>query len=231
LSFSGSLATAAVHFITQTLTATLSFTGSQTRSVVRTLTAVLSFTGSLARRAGHVIIASLSFTGVDTELIRNKQNANLTFTGTQTRWIVKGAMAATLSFTGSLASATFHFFTKALTATLSFTGNMTAFRLIVRILTATVGFTTTYVKKAKPVLSSTLSFTGNTLNRIAHKFTAVLSLTGLMTMIPHVISALSNLRIRIFGRETDETIAGMEGVTIASGKRPSGIADGEEPGT
>jgi hypothetical protein len=49
VSFTGAIATAAVHSFTQALTASLSFTGAQSRRVGKGIAATVSFTGAQAK--------------------------------------------------------------------------------------------------------------------------------------------------------------------------------------
>ena len=222
IGFTTSFTTAVVHFFTQSLSATLSFTGNQTKKTLKLLSATISFTGSLSRRVGHALSAMLAFSGAAARSVHSGLSASVGFVGALNRRITKSLPNATLSFTVSFVGSAAHFFTQALSATLSFTGNLTSRRIIVRLLTATVSFATLSSKKTKHVLSSTISFIGSMNNRIPVVFSAVLSFTANLGIIPHIISGLSNLRIRVFGRETNENISGIE---------DEGPISGEEPGT
>src|SRR5882757_6970808 len=226
ISFTGNMTSAAVHHYTQALNATTGFTTSFTTAVVhfftQLLSATISFTGSLSRRVGHALSAMLAFSGAAARSVHSGLSASVGFVGALNRRITKSLPNATLSFTVSFVGSAAHFFTQALSATLSFTGNLTSRRIIVRLLTATVSFATLSSKKTKHVLSSTISFIGSMNNRIPVVFSAVLSFTANLGIIPHIISGLSNLRIRVFGRETNENISGIE---------DEGPISGEEPGT
>lgn len=83
LSFTGSLATLAVHVFTQAFNATLSFTGSLAthRTIVKAFSATLSFTSSQTKRTAKVLAAGLSFTGSQTKRIAKTISAALGLTG------------------------------------------------------------------------------------------------------------------------------------------------------
>ena len=140
LSFVGTLAF--VNVFKKALTATLSFTGAQTRVITKAITGGLSFTGAQTRKTiikltgatlgfsgivvsrivlNKALTAVLSFSGASTNRTNKVFTAGLTLTGSITRTIRK-KIAGTLSFTGI----TGRLIPKLLTASLSFTGGITS---------------------------------------------------------------------------------------------------------
>lgn len=180
LSFTGSVATLAVHVFSQAFNATLSFTSSQTRSVRKGLSATLSFTGSLPRQTAKGISAALSFTSSQTRRTSTNLAGALSFTSTQTRRTAKNLGTATLSFTGSLATLAVHVFTQAFNATLSFTGSLTTHRIVTKAFSATLSFTGSQTKRTAKGLVAGLSFTGSQTKRIAKTISAALGFTALL---------------------------------------------------
>jgi hypothetical protein len=231
LSFTGSLTASAVHFFTQALSATVGFTGSLARRAARTLTtAVVGFTGALPRRVGSTQNATVGFVTTQPRRVVSTQSAVVGFTGTTTRRLAKIlAVAAGLTFTGALTQ--LRVLTKALAATISFTGSLTQARGYSRALAATVGFTATFARQTRKVNAAALSFTGTQVRRVRTSLSAALAFTTSFTIAPSLLSALSNLRVRIFGREPGGVV-GREPPSRVSYKRGDGEQlSGREDGT
>ena len=188
LSFTGSLATAVVHFFTQSLNATLSFSSSQIRSVGKRLSGSLSFTSSQTRQISKTISAGLSFASSQTRRISTNLASAVSFTSSQTRRTVKSLGSATLSFTGSLTTQAVHFFTQALNASLSFTGSLTTHRTVFKTLTASLSFTTSMTRQTGKALIAGLAFTGTQTKRIAKTISAAVGLTGLLQRLSSAIA-------------------------------------------
>jgi len=200
VSFAGSLATLAVHLYTQALNATLSFTSaqtirtgkaisatisftsSQTRSLRKTISATVSFTSSLTRNIrSSLAVATISFTGSLTRRTRKALAATVSFTGSMTSQAVHvftQAFNATVGFTGGLTTLAVHHFTQALNATLSFTGSLTARRTVVKLVTATVGFTSSQARRTGKQFTAAASFTSTIARRIAARIVASLPFTA-----------------------------------------------------
>lgn len=226
ISFTGSLASQAVHFFTQALSATLSFTSVQPRSVSRTQAASVSFAGAQTRRTTAVRTASIGFTAADAFRTSRVVVATLSFTSAQTRRVAH-ALAGTLSFTGSLATQVAHFFTQALSATLSFTGVETAQHIFTKSLAATLSFVGATSRRTNALRTATVGFTGAQARRIGTLLAATLRFAPVFTIVPNLLSALSNLRVRIFGREP-RNAEGREPGSHFAGQEPGG-ASGREP--
>ena len=200
VSFTGSLATLAVHLYTQALnailsftsaqtirtgkaiSATISFTSSQTRSLRKTISATVSFTSSLTRNIrSSLAVATISFTGSLTRRTRKALAATVSFTGSMTSQAVHvftQAFNATVGFTGGLTTLAVHHFTQALNATLSFTGSLTARRTVVKLVTATVGFTSSQARRTGKQFTAAASFTSTIARRIAARIVASLPFTA-----------------------------------------------------
>jgi hypothetical protein len=174
LSFTSSLVTG--RFITKLLTATLSFTSSQTHSIGKVLTGGLSFTSSQSRATGKLLAATLSFTSAQPRSVASHLAGVLSFTSSQTRATSKLLATASLSFTGSLAP---HIvLNKLFTATLSFTGSLTPHIVLNKLFTATLSFTSSQSRNISKLVPAALSFTSSQSRRISKTLAAGLSFTS-----------------------------------------------------
>jgi hypothetical protein len=224
VSFTGSLTTSAVHFFTQTLTASLSFASTLRRAIFDTQSASVAFTGALPRRVGTTRTAMLSFTGAQTRRVLSLQTATLSFTSSLVRRIAR-TLTAVLSSTGLITTAAVHFFTKVLPATMGFTGALSTRRIFGRVLTASLGMTSSLARRAGKLHTAIISFTGTQTHRINTQLSGSLSFVGFWSRVPTLLSALSNLREFVFGREPDNTVSGV------SYRRNDGLISGREDGT
>jgi hypothetical protein len=227
--FTGAVTTQAVHFFTKALTATLSFTGMQTRVTSKGVAATVSFTDALVRLTSRVHAATISFTGVQTRRVANLGTATLSTTGALTRRTSKG-LAATVGASGALTTQVAHFFTKALSASVGFTGSLTTARIVIKLFTATVGMTGSLRRSTGRLLTATLSLTGAQSRAVKTRLAATLSFVAVWTRVPTLLSALSDLRDRIFGRESGGA-SGRRGPSGVSSERNDGPIDGREDGT
>lgn len=176
VSFTGSVATLAVHVFTQALTATLAFTGSLPRRMSAVKTATVAFTATQARSVAKGVASALSFAGSLPRRITSSQTATASFTATTTRRTAR-SLTATLSFTGSLATLAVHFFTQALSATVGFSG--TVARRTGRSVSAAVGFTAgALTRRIGSSQSATVGFVGGMRRAIGHRFTAAVGFVG-----------------------------------------------------
>jgi hypothetical protein len=158
--------------------AALSFTGSLPRAITKKLTAAsLGFVGSLPRAIGtRLVAASVGFTGSLRRSIGTRLTSALSFTGSLPR-AMGTHLAAGLSFTGALRRS----IAKALTgAVLSFTGNLLAGRQFHTTLTAGLSFVGTLPRQTGKSLAAALSFVGGLSQRLnLHvTLTAALSFAG-----------------------------------------------------
>lgn len=173
VSFAGSFSAKIV--LTRTLTAAVSFVGSQTRQTNKSLTGALSFAGAFTKQTAYHLTAAVSFVGSLVKKTSHTFTAALSFVGSQTATIViKRTLTASVSFSGNLTTAVVHFFTKSLTGALSFTGAIT--------------------KQTGKSLSGALSFSGSIPSRrIGHLLTGSLSFSGSLArrIGTHLASALS----------------------------------------
>lgn len=230
VSFAGTMTSAAVHHFTQTLSATVGFTGSLTTAAVhrflQTFTATLGFTGSQIRLLNRAFSGNVGFTGSQTRSTRRTNTASLVMTGsTNTR--VSSHLSAAITFTGSVTRRS----ARVLIAAVSFIGSVVAGRTFGRVFTATVGFTVASFRRTQPRLAATLSSTGNLARTIRTRIPAALGFTVLHAIVPHLISALNNLRIRMSGRENSNHLHGTEDPRTLAGRRSSTVAAGTEPDT
>lgn len=247
LSFTGVLTSQAVHFFTQALSATLSFTGARLSLVRTTLAATVGLTGALTRRTARAVLATVGFTGAQSRRVGAHSAANVGFSGSTTQRTSR-ALAATVGFAGALATLAAHLFTKTLTAVVGLAGALITQRLFTRLLTATMSFTASVARGAGKLHTASLSLVGTQSRRIASRLAATLSLTALWTRVPNVLSALSDLRTRVFGRVGRSFAAGRRGLDRALGResrnasgrrgvdsvsfeRNDGPISGEEDGT
>jgi hypothetical protein len=228
--FTGSLSTAAVHFFTQLLSATLSFTSSQSRRTAHGMAGAVGFTGADTVRTSRALAGSVGFTTADAFRTSTHLAGSVSFAGV-THVRVGKLLAGGVSFTGSVATQAVHFFTQALSATLSFTGALTTRRVIAKALSATVGFTSAQTRRAGHVVAASVAFAGTQVRSVKSHLAAVLGLSGGLGLVPTLLSALTNLRIRISGRRGTGTARGREGPTAISGREGDTLASGEEEGT
>jgi hypothetical protein len=208
LSFIGDLATNLVHggtVFTQNLFATLSFVGafSVSKSFLKALTATLSFVGAFTPKQilTRAFTATLSFSAAQTRRIGKALSATQSKTAALTKRISDAGFAATLAFTGFLATskailkaftATLSFsgsmaasksFLKSLTATLSFVGTFNAKQILTRAFTATLNATATLSRSTGKAFAATLAFAASLLKRISRVFSALASLSGALVKI------------------------------------------------
>jgi hypothetical protein len=229
VAFTGAVTTQAVHFFTKALSATLSFTGTQTRATSKGVAATVAFTGTIARLTSKVHVATLSFTGTQTRRVANLGTATLSTTGALTRRTSRG-LAATVGASGALTTQVAHFFTKALTASVGFTGSLTTARIVIKLLTATVGMTGSLRRSTGKLLTATFNLTGAQSRVVKTRLVAALSFVAVWTRVPTLLSAISDLRDRIFGRESGGA-SGRRGPSGVSSERNDGPIDGREDGT
>lgn len=132
--------------------------------------------------------AAVGFTGSDTLAIRTGlAAATVGFTGAVTKSLAR-ALAATLAFTGALATLTVHNFLQALTASLSFTGAQIRRTAVVK--TATVSFTGAQARAVAKAVAATVSFTGTQTRRVGSGLTGALAFTGALTRrVGHPLTA------------------------------------------
>lgn len=221
VSFTGGITTQAVHFIRQTITAGLSFASSQGIFVKHGIPAILSFTGSLLKRWQYAITAALSFSSQDTEKVGSRQTANLNFTSSQIR-TTRSHLNGAINFAGNLSQTVARFFVKSFTASVSFIGSITFKHTFSQVFFASVSFSTALLHKCGKLMQASVLFVGHINQRIVHGFKGTLSFTVNYGIVPHLHSALSTLRIKIFGKRSKADIDGIE---------DDGPIAGEEPGT
>jgi hypothetical protein len=179
---------------TQSLTATLSFTGGQAKKTSRTLAGALSFAGAITKRTTRTLAGVLSFTGSQKKAVARVLPGALSFAGTVLKTTSRLLPAAALSFSGNVAkqagkslSGALSFtgaqgprvITKKLGAALSFTGGQS--KSITRAVTATIGFSGSLSKSTSRALSGALSFVGATTHILGKLLSGVLSFTGSQT--------------------------------------------------
>lgn len=143
--------------LSQTLSATLSFTSGQTRKALDSLTAVLSFAGSISAvtvllAIQQALTASLSFTSAQTKKVLEAQTAALSFTSAQTKKVLPAILAA-LSFSGAVSQKV----ARALAAALSFSSSKTI--TAKDAISAALSFTSSGVRLPKSAFGAALSFT------------------------------------------------------------------------
>lgn len=169
LSFSGSQS----KFVGYPQASSLSFSGSTPKSTSRKTTAALSFAGTAPKQTNKLSTAALSFIGAQSKSTANHQIASLSFVGAQPRFIRKG-LTASLSFVGALS----RFITRTLTAGLSFSGSLT--RTIAKAFSGALSFSGAiltghlFIK----LLTAALSFVGSQTKLTTRPLTANLSFSG-----------------------------------------------------
>lgn len=228
IGFTGSMTTQAVRFFQQALSATLAFTGRQSLNTAHRQTAAVSFTSAQTRRTRTLRAASVGFTSLESLRTNHLTTAAIGFTTAQTRRVTR-TFAGVISLAASLTTATHHFFLQALNATLGFTGALASSRVFSKALSATLGFTSTIHRRMLKLQSSAISFASSRAVAIRARFVSTFSLHGNFVVTPSLLSALSNLRERIFGREPGNT-SGREPSSDVHYRRSDG-ASGREDGT
>lgn len=159
------------------LPATVSFTGGVSRLVSRAIAATVSFTGSAPRAASRALAATLSFTGALRRAVATTQHAALSFAGGLPRLVARKLTAA-LTFTGALLPAETGHFVQHLTAALSFQGALP--RATSRALQATATFTGGLPRASARALHGTLTFAGSVPRATARTLHATLTFTGVL---------------------------------------------------
>jgi hypothetical protein len=173
------------------LTATLTFTGAQTKQTAYPLTgglsftgvftkitniplvaAVLSFTGAFSKKDLKALTGGLSFTGVFSKMDLKALTGTLSFTGTFNK-LTKYFMTGVLSFTGAMVKTTKYFFN----ATLSFT-TLFAIPAIYVVMTAGLSFSGAIGRNTRKSMTSTLTFSGLFGRGFKKTFTAALNFIG-----------------------------------------------------
>jgi len=176
LSFAGAVATSFIsgsHAFSQTLTAALSFTGSQVKQTTRPLAGALSFTGSVVRRTAKAVSGALSSTGALARSAAKAMTAALSFTGSVTRNVAK-LLTGALSFTGSVVRRV----ARSLSGALSFTGNLLSGLALTRALSGALSFTGSQVRRTGKTASGALSFAGSAALRTGKGVAGALTFTG-----------------------------------------------------
>ena len=144
-----------------------------------TLTAGLTFVGSQARRTARALNAALSFVGSVSRAIATARTASLSFVGSVAKRSTR-AFTATLTFSGVFASAK-NAVTKliAFTAGLTFAGAQT--RAVARAFTAIVSTIGTQSKAISKSLAASLPFVGAIARATSRAFAATLAFSGAFT--------------------------------------------------
>lgn len=174
LSFAGAVATSFIsgsHAFSQTLTAALSFTGSQVKQTARPLAGALSFTGSVVRRTAKAVSGALSFTGALARSAAKAMTAALSFTGSVTRNVAK-LLTGALSFTGSVVRRV----ARSLSGALSFTGSQV--RRTGKTASGALSFAGSAALRTGKGVAGALTFTGSQVRSVGRTMTAALSFTG-----------------------------------------------------
>jgi hypothetical protein len=143
------------------ITASLSFVGSLAgiRSILKAVSGALSFTGITLKSTNKALAASLSFTGTEIKASAKSIAGGLSFTGTTIKTTAKKLVTATLSFIGSLATATgAHIVFQAVGGILAFTGGIV--KQIATTRSGTLPLSGLTTKSTSKKASGTLSFTG-----------------------------------------------------------------------
>jgi hypothetical protein len=117
-----------------------------------------------------------------------------------------------------------------LTASVGFTGSLTTARIVIKLLTATVGMTGSLRRSTGKLLTATFNLTGAQSRVVKTRLVAALSFVAVWTRVPTLLSAISDLRDRIFGRESGGA-SGRRGPSGVSSERNDGPIDGREDGT
>ena len=144
-----------------------------------TLTAGLTFVGSQARRTARALNAALSFVGSVSRAIATARTASLSFVGSVAKRSTR-AFTATLTFSGVFASAK-NAVTKliAFTAGLTFAGAQT--RAVARAFTAIVSTIGTQSKAISKAVAASLPFVGAIARATSRAFAATLAFSGAFT--------------------------------------------------
>ncbi len=166
---------------TSSLTATLSFVGSQQKATSAHESGTLSFVGSKTAALSRSLSGTLSFVGSSSKALTRALSGTLSFVGTRTSGLGR-ALTGVLSFVGNLPTTTN--FPLLLEATLSFVGAQS--RSISRALAGTLDFigSMTPVKGMYLSLAGTLSFSGNFSKGIGKALSGVLSFLGALLPNP-----------------------------------------------
>lgn len=178
LSFIGSFTR--LNAFRRTIEATLSFTGTQTKSIFKTLTSgVLDFAGNLAVIAGNKLyfVADLTFTAIQNRRTFKTVASAVSFTGTTTKRTHKYLSSTALTFAGTISRLS--------TLAINFVGNLTLSgtqnRSVYKIVTSTLSFSGIKTMRLLKTLSGTINSTGSLVTSIINKLTltATLTFTGI----------------------------------------------------
>lgn len=222
LSFTGAVGTSMVKLLA--LTASLSFSGSITRSTSKPVSASLSFVGALARQVSKGMTAALNFTGSIAKLTTRAMTASLSFVGAFVRSSIRFVnLTASLSFVGAIARTTSHTMTaglsfsgnllkrtaKAVSASISFTGTLT--RQLTRSLTASLSFVGAFVRSSIRFvnLTASLNFTGAISRFTSRPLTSSLSYAGSLSR--RTAKGLAAASLSFIGAITKRTSRALTG--------------------
>lgn len=175
LSFAGTFASKAIGAL---LSGTLSFAGSIISTfppILQTLTATLSFVGSQAKQTGRALSGTLSSAGTFVRETFALLSGTLSSAGSFVRAIRTSTLGtAALNFVGTLAKQT----NRLLSATISFAASLTTSSVILQALSATFSFAGSIVRQTGAQLSGTLSFAGSFVRSIGAQLSGTLNFVG-----------------------------------------------------
>lgn len=182
VSFTGaSTASTAYHH-----TGSLSFTGIILKRTLKALSGGMSFLGSISNNIRHFMIAALSFSGTLRRGMALLLAASLSFTGSLNRQIAK-ILSAALSFIGAIATVYIPavvLYTKDLAAGISFSGSITV--VTDKTLSGTLSFAGSIGRVTSKVLVASVSFLGQINKTIDKAIVASLGFTGDFLSVPVV---------------------------------------------
>lgn len=152
----------------------------------QSISGTLSFTGTLTKRDNKKITGTLSFTGTTTKLTKIPLSGTLSFTGVLHK-MTKIPLSGTLSFTGSLSKVKVAL--KSLSGTLSFVGTLT--KKALKSLSGTLGLTGTIKRQTRVPISGTLPLVGKLTKQTRIPLTGTISFTGLLTAAHRMFKSLA----------------------------------------
>lgn len=201
MSFTGSKA----WKTTRPLAAGLTFSGAIGRTILAILVGVLSFTGALSRGIAKQLSAGVSFAGSVSRGSRRSLAASAGFSGSFTKQQVK-SLSGALSFSGSISRA----LGKSLSASITNSGQLG--RAMHRSLAATFGTTGSLAKGVSKTVSGTVSFSGSVSKQISKIVTGVIGFAGTVARgVQRPLSASLALSGQI-GRSTAKSMSAVLGL-------------------
>lgn len=142
----------------------------------QSLTASLSMSGTLTKQTNKSLSGNLSMSGAITRAIIHNLSANLTLAGNLTKALARAAMTATLTVSGSLKKQ----LQRTLTGTLTFSGAITL-KSIVHNMAANLTLSGSLIRTISHKLSGNLTASGNLLKTTFRTLTGTLTTSGSVT--------------------------------------------------